>query len=180
MGEDPHFSIVLQSGKLLCYTVQGKSGFVFNLISNKMLHMNAMFVPDSRREEVSWLGSMGIVVQNISTRHPVPPTWGSRPGARRSVLGTRLHWRPRMLRSWPLMRANWQSQRLPHLKVSIIHQYLSTFKTWVSASPSSSWVSTWICSGTALERTLKTPMELLVSWLVLVIQLWYLITMVCS
>ena len=26
--------------------------------------MNAMFVPDSRREEVTWLGSMGIVVRN--------------------------------------------------------------------------------------------------------------------
>jgi len=26
--------------------------------------MNAMFVPDSRREEVTWLGSMGIIVQN--------------------------------------------------------------------------------------------------------------------
>ena len=29
-----------------------------------MFHMNAMFVPDSRREEVTWLGSMGIIVQN--------------------------------------------------------------------------------------------------------------------
>ena len=26
--------------------------------------MNAMFVADSRREEVTWLGSMGIIVQN--------------------------------------------------------------------------------------------------------------------
>ena len=64
VGDDPHFSIVLPSGKLLCYTVQGEHGFVFNLISNKFLHMNAMFVPDSRREEVTWLGSMGIIVQN--------------------------------------------------------------------------------------------------------------------
>jgi len=63
-GDDPHFSIALPSGKLLCYTVQGEHGFVFNLISNKLFHMNAMFVPDSRREEVTWLGSMGIVVQN--------------------------------------------------------------------------------------------------------------------
>ena len=64
IGDDPHFSVVLPSGKLLCYTVQGEHGFVFNLISNKMLHMNAMFVPDSRRDEVTWLGSMGITVQN--------------------------------------------------------------------------------------------------------------------
>ena len=64
VGDDPHFSIVLPSGKLLCYTVQGEHGFVYNLISNKLFHMNAMFVPDSRREEVTWLGSMGIIVQN--------------------------------------------------------------------------------------------------------------------
>ena len=64
LGDDPHFSIVLPSGELLCYTVQGEHGFVFNLISNKKVQMNAMFVPDSRREEVTWLGSMGIVVQN--------------------------------------------------------------------------------------------------------------------
>ena len=64
MGDDPHFSIVLPSGKLLCYTVQGEHGFSFNLISSAKLYVNAMFVPDSRREEVTWLGSIGIVVIN--------------------------------------------------------------------------------------------------------------------
>ena len=64
IGDDPHFSIVLPDSTSLCYTVQGEQGFVFSLISNKMLHMNAMFVPDSRREEVTWLGSIGIVVHN--------------------------------------------------------------------------------------------------------------------
>ena len=64
MGDDPHFSIALPSGKLLCYSVQGEHGFAFNLIRNKMIHMNAMFVPDSRREEVTWLGSIGIIVHN--------------------------------------------------------------------------------------------------------------------
>ncbi len=51
-GDDPHFSIVLPSGRLLCYTVQGEHGFSFNLISNKKMTMNARFVPDSRRSEV--------------------------------------------------------------------------------------------------------------------------------
>ena len=54
----------MPDGKLLCYTVQGEHGFTFNLISNNKLHMNARFVPDSRREEVTWLGSIGMVVQN--------------------------------------------------------------------------------------------------------------------
>ena len=66
VGDDPHFSIALPSGKLLCYTVQGEHGFTFNLISNKRLHMNAMFVPDSQREEVTWLGSMGVVIHSSS------------------------------------------------------------------------------------------------------------------
>ena len=64
VGDDPHFAIFLQSGKLLCYTVQGEHGFAFNLISNEKIHMNALFVPDSHREEVTWIGSLGIVVKN--------------------------------------------------------------------------------------------------------------------
>ena len=64
VGDDPHFAIFLQSGKLLCYTVQGEHGFAFNLISNEKIHMNALFVPDSQRDEVTWIGSLGIVVQN--------------------------------------------------------------------------------------------------------------------
>jgi len=44
MGGDPHFSIMLPDNNMLCYTVQGKRGSVFNLISNKNFHMNALFV----------------------------------------------------------------------------------------------------------------------------------------
>ena len=61
-GGDPHFSIALPSGKLLCYTIQGEHGFTFSLISNEKIRMNARFVPDSRRDEVTWLGSIGIVI----------------------------------------------------------------------------------------------------------------------
>ena len=63
-GDDPHFSIALPGGKLLCYTVQGEHGFSFNLISNERIIMNSKFVPDSQRSEVTWLGSMGIIVQD--------------------------------------------------------------------------------------------------------------------
>lgn len=49
---------------MLCYTVQGEHGFAFNLINNKQLIMNAKFMPDARREEVTWLGSMGIIIRN--------------------------------------------------------------------------------------------------------------------
>ena len=64
VGDDPHFAVTLGSEKTLCYTVQGEHGFAFNLISNQKIYMNAMFVPDKDREEVTWLGTMGIVVNN--------------------------------------------------------------------------------------------------------------------
>lgn len=68
-GDDPHFSIVLPSSKLLCFTVQGEHGFAFNLISNKHLHMNALFVPDSERKEVTWMGSLGIVAHHTNNSY---------------------------------------------------------------------------------------------------------------
>jgi len=36
----------------------------FNLITSTRLIMNAMFIPDSHRKEVTWLGSIGVVVAN--------------------------------------------------------------------------------------------------------------------
>ena len=64
VGDDPHFAVVLSSGETLCYTVQGEHDFAFNLIGNDMVFMNAMFVPDSYRDEVTWLGTIGIVVNS--------------------------------------------------------------------------------------------------------------------
>ena len=66
MGDDPHFSISLPDGRLLCYTVQGMHGFAFNLISSERFHMNAMFVPDARRAEVTWIGSLGMVIHQMT------------------------------------------------------------------------------------------------------------------
>ena len=64
-GGDPHFSIKLPSGEFLCFSVQGEHGFVFNLISNPQLQMNALFVPDALRSEVTWFGSIGVVIKNV-------------------------------------------------------------------------------------------------------------------
>lgn len=66
LGDDPHFSVVLPSKKLLCFSVQGTHGFNYNLISNKHLVMNAKFVPDSRRDEVTWIGSLGLTIHGAS------------------------------------------------------------------------------------------------------------------
>ena len=61
---DPHFSITLPTKQLLCFSLQGEHGFVFNLISNPLLQMNALFIPDAVRSEVTWLGSLGVVIKN--------------------------------------------------------------------------------------------------------------------
>ena len=63
-GGDPHFSIKLTLGEFLCFSVQGEHGFVFNLISSPQLQMNALFVPDVLRPEVTWFGSIGMVIKN--------------------------------------------------------------------------------------------------------------------
>ena len=61
MGGDPHFSIMLPDSTRLCYSIQGKVNTAFNLISNGKFVINALFVPDSKREEVTWMGSIGVV-----------------------------------------------------------------------------------------------------------------------
>ena len=66
---DPHYSILLPTGQLLCFTVHGQSGFPFNLISNKQMHMNALFVQDPKREEITWIGSLGVVVRGTQYKH---------------------------------------------------------------------------------------------------------------
>lgn len=67
MGSDPHFSVLLPSGSFLCYTVQGKRGSIFNLISNEHLEMNALFVPDPNPSDKvkTWLGQIGITVKGL-------------------------------------------------------------------------------------------------------------------
>ena len=66
MGGDPHYSIMLPSGHLLCFSVHGEKNFPFNLISNSILQMNAFFIEDAVREEITWIGSLGVVVQHTS------------------------------------------------------------------------------------------------------------------
>ena len=69
MGSDPHFSVLLPNGHLLCYTVQGKQNSMFKLISNEHIEMNALFVPDPNPENKvlgkTWLGQIGITVKGI-------------------------------------------------------------------------------------------------------------------
>ena len=61
-GSDPHFSVRLSSGQLLCFTVQGEVGMSFNLISTNELEMNALFIRLSDHPNNTWLGALGITV----------------------------------------------------------------------------------------------------------------------
>ncbi len=61
---DPHYSVLLPTGQLLCYSVHGEKDFSFNLITNELMIMNALFIPDPRREEVTWIGSLGVVLRS--------------------------------------------------------------------------------------------------------------------
>lgn len=63
MGGDPHFSILLPTGQLICFSVQGEHGFTFNLITDNLMQVNALFVPDAIRGEVTWIGALGIIVK---------------------------------------------------------------------------------------------------------------------
>ena len=62
-GGDPHYSVLLPTGQLLCYSVHGEHDFAFNLISSDIMQMNALFIADSRREEITWIGELGITVK---------------------------------------------------------------------------------------------------------------------
>jgi len=64
VGGDPHFSIVLPNNDIFCYTIQGESGSVFNLISNKNFHMNALFSAKYRRKNATRIGALGVVIFN--------------------------------------------------------------------------------------------------------------------
>ena len=61
MGDDPHFSVVLPSNHILCYSIQGEHRKAYNLISNAKMHMNAVFLPDSARREVTWIRTLGLI-----------------------------------------------------------------------------------------------------------------------
>ena len=64
VGGDPHFSIVLPNNELFCYTIQGERGSVFNLISNKNFHMNALFMAKYRRKNATRIAALGVVIFN--------------------------------------------------------------------------------------------------------------------
>ena len=62
MGSDPHFSVLLPCGHMLCFSVQGEDGRMFNLLSNDMVEINALFIPDPMGKSNTWIGSIGVYI----------------------------------------------------------------------------------------------------------------------
>ena len=69
VGADPHFSVALPTGDMLCYTIQGEKDMIFNLITSSKLVMNALFIGDKQREEVTWIGEIGILIPKGSSQN---------------------------------------------------------------------------------------------------------------
>ena len=61
---DPHFIIPLLSRKVLCYSIQGYPGLVFNLIYNKHFVINALFIDSvGNTTEATWIGKLAVIPQ---------------------------------------------------------------------------------------------------------------------
>ena len=76
-GNDPHFLLPLPNGDNLCFSIQGEPNFIFSLIKDKYIEMNAQFVLPAEDEShtisnvSTFLGSFGLLLQNPSTVKPV-------------------------------------------------------------------------------------------------------------
>jgi len=57
----------------------GEHGFSYNLISNNKLVINALFTPDSEREEVTWIGALGILTKGPEKKIQVDITFTAVP-----------------------------------------------------------------------------------------------------
>ena len=68
MGDDPHFSVVLKGGEILCYTVHGDHYRTYNLLSTKRMQINGRFIPDATHKTVTWIGSLAIVFLERDSR----------------------------------------------------------------------------------------------------------------
>ena len=64
---DPHFRVPLLSDDTLCYSIQGYSGLIFNLIYNEDFVINALFVDSIGDEiEATWIGKLAVIPRHAN------------------------------------------------------------------------------------------------------------------
>lgn len=57
----------LQSGKMLCYSIQGYPGLSFNLIYSRSVIINAQFIDGiNDTAEATWIGKLAVILQSVS------------------------------------------------------------------------------------------------------------------
>ena len=62
----------LQSGKLLCYSIQGYAGLAFNLIHSDSIIVNAQFVDSvGDTSEATWIGKLAVISQLVHKKQTV-------------------------------------------------------------------------------------------------------------
>jgi len=65
---DPHFAVPLSNGYNLCYSLQGMAYFIFNLVSDPLININAYFIPPEAeaglKEYSTFLGDVGIMIKS--------------------------------------------------------------------------------------------------------------------
>ena len=72
-GNDPHFFLPLLNGDYLCYSVQGQPDFMFSLIKDKYVQLNAQFVLPASGENntianvSTFLGNLGLLLRSPKT-----------------------------------------------------------------------------------------------------------------
>ena len=68
-GQDPHFIVPLMGNQKFCYSMQGMADFVFNLLSDYFININAYFVlPEEEKrsrfkEYATFIGDIGILIR---------------------------------------------------------------------------------------------------------------------
>ena len=69
-GEDPHFFLPLTNGDHLCFSIQGQPDFMFSLIQDKFVQLNALFVLPAKDDESetianvsTFMGKLGLSLQ---------------------------------------------------------------------------------------------------------------------
>ena len=73
VGNDPHFFLPLPNGDNLCFSVQGQPDFMFSLIKDRYVQLNAQFVLPAEDEShtianvSTFLGNLGLLLRNPVT-----------------------------------------------------------------------------------------------------------------
>ena len=68
-GQDPHFIVPLMGNQKFCYSMQGMANFIFNLVSDYFISINAYFVlPEEEKrsrfkEYATFLGNIGVLIK---------------------------------------------------------------------------------------------------------------------